>query len=90
MASIKTTSGSTTFTIHPLVRDLLVWLDGAPRTYSEVMEAWRSSCPRLTIWEDALADGLVRVERASGVPMGESGVVLTDRGHAALASADRA
>ena len=32
------------------------------RTYREVMGAWRSSCPRLTIWEDALDAGMVRVD----------------------------
>jgi len=33
----------------------LGWLAEQPRSYREVMERWRSSCPRLTIWEDALA-----------------------------------
>jgi hypothetical protein len=41
---------------------LLEWLAERPRSYTETIEAWRSSCPRLTVWEDALADGLVRVE----------------------------
>src|SRR5215211_4787100 len=48
----------------PLTRDLLVWIASAPRTYRETMEAWRTSCPRLPIWEDAVRDGLVRI-RAS-------------------------
>jgi hypothetical protein len=26
-----------------------------------VIETWQSTCPRLTVWEDALADGLVRI-----------------------------
>jgi hypothetical protein len=60
----------------PLTRDLLVWIASAPRTYRETMEAWRTSCPRLPIWEDALSDGLVRI-RASRVE-------LTARGEAAL------
>lgn len=42
---------------------LLEWLAERPRTYAETIDAWRSSCPRLTVWEDALAGGLVRVER---------------------------
>lgn len=42
-----------------LVLDLLEWVAAKPRAYGEVMEAWRSSCPRLTIWEDALDRGLV-------------------------------
>ena len=46
---------------HPLVRELLVWVAARPRTYDETMEAWRSHCPRHTIWEDACIDGLVEV-----------------------------
>jgi hypothetical protein len=60
----------------PLTRDLLAWIAGSPRTYDATMEAWRTSCPRLSIWEDAVSDGLVRV-RASKVE-------LTPRGEAAL------
>jgi hypothetical protein len=56
--------------------DLLVWLERAPRTYQETMEAWRTSCPRLSIWEDAITDGLVRIRK--------SNVELTPRGQAAL------
>ena len=63
-------------------RDLLDWLSVRPRTYAETIEAWRSSCPRLTTWEDALHDGLVRVVRdARGKP---ATVSLTPQGHAAL------
>ena len=42
---------------------LLAWIAERPRTYPETIEAWKSSCPRLTVWEDALFDHLVRVER---------------------------
>jgi hypothetical protein len=42
---------------------LLAWIAEGPRTYAETMEAWRTSCPRLSVWEDAVADGLVRVDR---------------------------
>ena len=45
--------------VIPLVLDLLEWLSAGPRPYSEVIEAWRTSCPRLTIWEDACDLGLV-------------------------------
>lgn len=37
-----------------LILDLLEWISAAPRSYHEVMNAWRTSCPRLTIWEDTL------------------------------------
>jgi len=40
-------------TLDPLILDLLEWLAAKPRPYAEVMEAWRTSCPRLTVWEDA-------------------------------------
>jgi len=46
-----------------LVLDLLEWLGDRGRPYAEVMSAWRTSCPRLSIWEDAVAMGLVRCAR---------------------------
>jgi len=52
----------TTATPHPLVIQMLSWLEERPRAYRETMDAWRSSCPRLSIWEDALADRLIQVE----------------------------
>lgn len=62
--------------MEPLTRDLLAWIATTPRTYRETMDAWRTSCPRLSIWEDAVGDGLVRVRN--------SNVELTRRGEAAL------
>ena len=62
----------------------LAWVSGAPRTYSEAMEAWQSSCPRLTIWEDAIIDGLVRIERGGDGSRGQQRVTLTARGKALL------
>ena len=48
-------------TVDDLVLDLLEWVGPVPRPYGEVMEAWRTSCPRLPVWEDANARGyLVR------------------------------
>jgi len=44
---------------EPLILDFLAWLAPVPRAYAEVMEAWRTSCPRLTIWEDAVDGGYV-------------------------------
>jgi len=52
------------------------------RTYGETMEAWRSTCPRMPIWEDAVRDGLVRIE--NGGAMKSSRIVLTARGRAWL------
>jgi hypothetical protein len=42
---------------------LLAWIAERSRSYPETIEVWKSFCPRLTVWEDAVADGLVRVER---------------------------
>ena len=69
--------------VSPLTRDFLAWVARRPRTYAEAMEAWRTSCPRFTVWEDALGDDLVRVERG-GTTLSEARVVLTPRGQAAL------
>ena len=43
-----------------LVLDLVEWVAQEPRLYADVMSAWRTSCPRLQIWEDAVDLGLVR------------------------------
>jgi hypothetical protein len=48
--------------ITPLTLQLLEWIATRPRNYAETMDAWRSTCPRLTIWEDAISGGLVQVE----------------------------
>lgn len=48
---------------YPLVLDFVEWIATEPRPYDEVMDAWRTSCPRLTIWEDAVDRGLVATER---------------------------
>lgn len=52
---------------HALVLDLVAWVATRPRSYAEVMAAWRTSCPGLTIWEDAIDQGLVVREHADGV-----------------------
>jgi hypothetical protein len=66
-----------------LVRDLLEWVAARPRTYRETMEAWRTSCPRLPVWEDAFDGGLIQVvQRAAGWE-GQT-VELTDAGRARL------
>jgi hypothetical protein len=48
-----------------LILDFLEWLGPEPRPYTEVMEAWRTSCPRLSVWEDAVAGGLIVRTRVS-------------------------
>lgn len=70
---------------HALVLDFIEWVAARPRTYAEVMEAWRTSCPRLTIWEDSVDQGLVARERRNGVAM----VTVTALGRRLLANARR-
>ena len=53
----------------PLVLDLVEWIAREPRLYSEVIETWRTSCPRLTIWVDAVDRGYVARQ-----PIGGAGV----------------
>jgi hypothetical protein len=61
-----------------LILDLLASLKAGPKPYGEIMEAWRTSCPRLPVWEDAVDLGLVR--RDHGL------VALTEAGAARLAT----
>lgn len=65
-----------------LTLDFLTWVASRRRTYAEAMEAWRSNCPRHSVWEDALADGLIQIE--SGGTLRQSEVNLTPRGRAIL------
>ena len=51
---------------HALILDLVEWVAIRPRAYGDVMEAWRTSCPRLTIWEDAVDQGFVVREHREG------------------------
>jgi hypothetical protein len=52
--------------VEALIRDLLSWLAKGERDYDDVMDAWRTSCPRLPVWEDANDLGLVALERLNG------------------------
>ena len=62
--------------------ELLDWISQRPRTYPEAMEAWKTHCPRLSTWEDALAEGLIEIAR--GGDFNSSTVRLTPAGTAAL------
>ena len=53
-------------TVEALILDLLEWVDLRERTYHEVMAAWRTSCPKLPVWEDAVDRGLVVTGAADG------------------------
>jgi hypothetical protein len=65
-----------------LMREFLSWVADRRRTYDETMEAWQSHCPRQTIWEDAIIDGLILIS-----PDNESHnpeIMLTERGRSLL------
>ncbi len=69
--------------VDSLILDLLEWIGPEPRPYAEVLDAWRTSCPRLPVWEDATDRGFIA--RADGAT-----VVVTARGAAHLRSHGRA
>jgi hypothetical protein len=52
--------------VDTLILDLLEWLARRDRSHEEVMEAWRTSCPKLPVWEEANDRGLVEREDAGG------------------------
>jgi D-3-phosphoglycerate dehydrogenase len=67
--------------VEALILDLLEWVAKRERTYEEVMEAWRTSCPRLPVWEEANDRGLVVRENVNGRCV----VRITSSGRALLA-----
>jgi len=55
-------------TVDTLILDLLEWIGPGERPYTETMEAWRTSCPRLPVWEDATDLGFIVRHREPGQP----------------------
>jgi hypothetical protein len=53
--------------VGALILDLLEWIGAQPRAYSEVMDAWRTSCPRLPVWEDANERGFIEGHHEEGL-----------------------
>jgi D-3-phosphoglycerate dehydrogenase len=53
-------------TVDALILDLLDWIGPNPRPYSEVIEAWRTSCPRLPVWEEANERGFIERSHEQG------------------------
>jgi hypothetical protein len=68
--------------VTALTREFLAWVAFSPRTYGDVIDAWRTTCPRMTVWEDAVSEHLVALE--NGGAMRSARVFLTARGKAAL------
>ena len=67
----------------PEILELLSWISRQPRTYPEAIEVWKTNCPRRSLWEDALGDGLIRAVRNGRA----SQVELTLHGEALHAAA---
>lgn len=65
--------------VSPLMIQFLESLASRPLPYADVMEGWRTSCPRLSIWEDAVLGGFVQYQAG-----GERLVSLTPRGRSVL------
>jgi len=59
----------------------LSWVADRPRSYAQTMEAWRSTCPRLSVWEDAILGGLVQIDNGAGraVHLTPRGIALLDK-----------
>ena len=68
-------------TLEPLVLDLVEWVWKVPRTHRDLMDVWRTSCPRLTVWEEAVDRGYVARDWD---PAQGAIVVLTPLGRAFL------
>ena len=49
-----------------IMLQFLAWVADRPRNYRDTMEAWHSTCPRLSVWEDAIIEGLVRLDNGAG------------------------
>jgi hypothetical protein len=69
MNTVTTLTDDPSGTVDSLVLDLLEWIGPEPRPYADVIEAWRTSCPRLTVWEQANERGFLSRRRAPGQPM---------------------
>ncbi|MBA2961664.1 MULTISPECIES: hypothetical protein [Ramlibacter] len=68
-------------TLEPLVADLVEWV-GKGRPYAEVMDAWKTSCPRLPVWEEALRRGLLTCSRdPGGIEWVRSTQIIQDSRH---------
>jgi hypothetical protein len=73
--------------VEALILDLLEWLAEGERTYDQAIGAWRTSCPKLPVWEDAADRGLivrVDMDKKSMMRVTPSGLALLERHGKAL------
>ena len=71
-----------------LMMQFLEWVAGGNRTYADAMDTWRTSCPRLSIWEDALDAGFVEV--VGGASKNLAHVRISSHGKRVLAEQSKA
>ncbi|MGH6783436.1 MAG: hypothetical protein ACREBP_02310, partial [Sphingomicrobium sp.] len=69
----------TTKPVTALTIQFLTWVASRPRTRSDVMDAWRSTCPMNSVWEDAVIEGLVSLDAAGNVALTSLGQAALDR-----------
>jgi hypothetical protein len=58
-----------TDTVENLILDLIEWVERREHTVEETRQAWRTSCPRLPVWEDATDRGFLETARVNGRPV---------------------
>jgi hypothetical protein len=81
--SVQIARGVMESNVQMLIVDLLEWIGPAPRPYGEVHDAWRTSCPKLPVWEDAVdakyLDSWFESGRGRFVAVSAAGVELLRR-----------
>ena len=68
--------------VESLVLDLVEWVANGERSYDEVMDAWRTSCPRFPVWEAANDRKLIARQYLNGrtiVKVTPTGIALLDQ-----------
>jgi hypothetical protein len=71
-----------------LTVQFLRWIAARPRTHAEVRDAWQSTCPLNSAWEDAMSDDLVQFDSGSAASK-DTRILLTARGRTVLESAEK-
>jgi hypothetical protein len=70
-----------------LLAEFLDWVAACERTYADTVEAWRSSCPRHPVLDDAFTDRLVAVEAGRVVLTSAGSDLLSSRSQSSAPSA---
>jgi hypothetical protein len=60
------------------MQQFLAWVADRPRSYPEAREGWHS-CPHLSVWEDAIVDGLMRIENGRALRLTPRGRAMLDK-----------